>query len=200
MSENDNLIAFPARPRPASKAEQSVAELEREIAGLLELRREQYRKFAETRDFLTARQSLLKQAKNQASKSRARDRDRARDRARDPDRAREEDPMANLTGRPVQTKDEFKAEAEKLKAQRKADRGEATKQKFERKAGEPNPKRPVEQRHIDFLLAEVEKQNLSVEKARAWAEDVLRRNSKTGVDRFFEMAYEDARKGAFRHE
>lgn len=108
--------------------------------------------------------------------------------------------MANLTGRPVQTKDEFKAEAEKLKAQRKADRGEATKQKFERKAGEPNPKRPVEQRHIDFLLAEVEKQNLSVEKARAWAEDVLRRNSKTGVDRFFEMAYEDARKGAFRHE
>jgi hypothetical protein len=111
--------------------------------------------------------------------------------------ARETTGMANLTGRPVQTKDEFKAEAEKLKAQRKADRGEATKQKFERKAGVKD--RRVEPRDVDDFLKQVEKMNCSVEKAKAWAEDVLSRNKDCGVNAFLRMAYEDGHdKGAFR--
>jgi hypothetical protein len=119
---SDNIIPF-TRPRP-----QQTKQRDPRSAIAHEL-------YPRELDLLLAHQTLKILSRREAKKWRAMAWARAWDRAHERLHAREqqscqqENQMAALDGRPVQTKQEFAAEQKVQKAARKAERGEATKQK-----------------------------------------------------------------------
>ena len=90
--------------------------------------------------------------------------------------------MANLTGRPVQTKEAQKAEADRLKAQRSADRGEATKRRVTQTAERSVDK--ISERYVAKLAEDMAAMGYDRAKVLAFGQEKIGRYSNATVDQF----------------
>lgn len=96
--------------------------------------------------------------------------------------------MAALDGRPVQTKAAFTAEQSALKAARKGDTNDRTRQKIKRVA---KGAQPVTDAIVDTIVEQAKEHGANPAKVRSWCEEMRRKYPDSSIKRFYEMLNED---------